>query len=141
MLYNHSIRYWGTPLPIWKNVDDPTDYLVIGSVKELVQFAGLTEAPLDLHISTVDKITFSHFRYGMVVNYSCCSEKDHKVHVYRRVPDVLDVWVDAGSTSWNCLNWPAQSSTPLEEWCPAEFILVCGTWWKTNLRDRKAEIR
>lgn len=98
-------RFWGTPLPVWRNVADPSDYLVIGSVAELVQQAGLDAPPEDLHIPTVDKIVI---------------RKDGKE--YRRVPDVLDVWVDAGTTSWNSLGYPKDPAA-LEGWFPADFIL------------------
>ena len=32
-------RYWGTPLPIWRNVDDPTDLICVGSLTELGELA------------------------------------------------------------------------------------------------------
>ena len=103
-------RFWGTPIPVWRNADDPHDYIVIGSAKELAELAGLEREPEDLHISTVDKITFK--KHG----------KDGKVHEYRRIPDVLDVWVDAGTASWNCLDFPSRRDL-LKDWYPADFIL------------------
>ena len=30
-------RYWGTPIPIWMNIEDELDYIVIGNKKELEQ--------------------------------------------------------------------------------------------------------
>ncbi len=101
-------RYWGTPLPIWRNTApdaDPDDYLVIGSARELKELAGLDEEPSDLHLPVVDAITIT---------------KDGKS--YKRVPDVLDVWVDAGTVSWNCLDYPHQRET-FDKLFPAEFIL------------------
>ena len=94
-------RFWGCPLPIWRNEEDPQDYLVIGSVEELEELSG--QKVDDLHIPTVDKIII---------------EQDGKK--YRRVPDVLDVWVDAGTTSWNCLD---NDPELLKEYFPADFIL------------------
>jgi isoleucyl-tRNA synthetase len=96
-------RYWGTPIPIWRNVENDKDYIVISSADELEKLSG--QKVSDLHISTVDKIEF---------------KKDGKV--YRRIPDILDVWVDAGTASWNCLNYPNEKEL-FEEMFPAEFIL------------------
>jgi isoleucyl-tRNA synthetase len=28
-------RFWGTPLPVWRSEDDPSDYKVVGSVREV----------------------------------------------------------------------------------------------------------
>src|SRR5205085_1746839 len=33
-------RYWGAPLPIWVNVDNQDDYMVVGSIAELEELAG-----------------------------------------------------------------------------------------------------
>jgi len=96
-------RYWGTPLPIWRNVDDENDYIVIGSAKELEELSG--QKVDDLHISTVDNIEIN---------------KGDKT--YRRIPDVLDVWVDAGTTSWTCLDYP-QKTEMFDRLYPPEFIL------------------
>jgi isoleucyl-tRNA synthetase len=40
----------------------------------------------------------------------------------RRVPDILDVWIDSGSASWNCLDYP-QRKDLFERFYPADFIL------------------
>lgn len=96
-------RYWGTPIPIWVNVEDETDYIVIGSAEELEELSG--QKVDDLHIPTVDPIEI---------------KKDNKT--YRRIPDVLDVWVDAGAASWNCLDYP-QKEEHFKELFPADFIL------------------
>ncbi|MBS3106948.1 isoleucine--tRNA ligase [Candidatus Woesearchaeota archaeon] len=96
-------RYWGTPLPIWRNVKDPEDIIVIGSLKELEKLSG--QKFDDLHISTLDEVEIK--RWGKT---------------YKRVPDILDVWVDAGSASWNCLDYP-QKKKDFEDLFPADFIL------------------
>ena len=105
-------RYWGTPLPIWRNTNDPNDYIIVGSAKELANLAGLKEPPEDLHIPTIDKIIIKKH------------DKDGKMHEYKRIPDVLDVWVDAGTASWNCLDYPARHDQ-LKKWNEgtADFIL------------------
>ncbi|RME78700.1 isoleucine--tRNA ligase [Candidatus Woesearchaeota archaeon] len=96
-------RYFGTPVPIWKNVDDPSDYLVIGSQQELEELSGQTIE--NLHKPYIDEVII---------------EKDGKQ--YKRIPDVLDVWIDAGSASWNALDYP-QRKDFFERFFPADFIL------------------
>ena len=96
-------RFWGTPLPIWRNIENELDYLVVGSGQELEMLSGVKVD--DLHIPTVDKIKIV---------------KDGKR--YERVKDVLDVWVDAGSASWNCLYYPKREDL-FEKLFPADFIL------------------
>ena len=96
-------RYWGTPLPVWRNVEDAHDYIVVGSIKELEELSGRkVEEP---HIPWIDEITI---------------KKGGKE--YKRVPDVLDVWVDAGCASWNSLDFP-QKMEDFEKYYPADFIL------------------
>lgn len=96
-------RYWGTPLPVWRNVDDPEEYLVVGSAKELEELSG--QRVDDLHLPSVDPIVIT--RGGKT---------------YRRVPDILDVWVDAGTVSWSCLDYPRHKEA-FDRFFPAEFIL------------------
>jgi isoleucyl-tRNA synthetase len=96
-------RYWGTPVPIWRNIDNPDDYIVIESIKELEQLSG--KKVEDPHIPWIDKIII---------------EKDGKT--YKRVPDILDVWVDAGTVSWNSLDFP-ENKDNLKKYFPADFIL------------------
>jgi isoleucyl-tRNA synthetase len=105
-------RFWGTPVPIWRNVDDPSDYVVVGSVKELAELAKLPALPEDIHIPTVDTISFTKV-----------SAKDGKEHLYKRVPDVLDVWVDAGTACFNTLRFPARvGEDVLKQWFPMSFV-------------------
>ena len=94
-------RYWGTAVPIWQS--DDGDYLVIGSIKELEKLSG--QKVSNMHIPDIDSITI---------------KKSGKV--YRRIPDVLDVWIDAGTVSWNCLNYP-QEQKLFTQLFPPDFIL------------------
>ncbi|MBW2980023.1 isoleucine--tRNA ligase [Candidatus Woesearchaeota archaeon] len=96
-------RYWGTPLPIWK-CNKCGDYVVVGSVKELKKLAG--SVPDDLHRPYIDKVT---------IKCDCGGVKE-------RIPDILDVWIDAGTTSWTCLDYPQKEELFKKLW-PAEFIL------------------
>ena len=95
-------RYWGTPVPIWRNVNDKDDYFVVGSIDELEKISDAkVEEP---HIPWIDRIEV---------------RKDGKL--YRRVSDILDVWVDAGTASWNSLNFPHNRDNL--KFFPADFIL------------------
>lgn len=74
-------RFFGTPLPIWAS-GDFEEMVCVGSVDELVDLAGLTERPSDLHRESVDHITIpSKTGRGML----------------RRVEDVFDCWFESGS--------------------------------------------
>ncbi len=71
-------RYWGAPLPVW--VCERCGYThVVGSVDELVAMGG--ERPKELHRPWVDRVTLKCPKCGGTM---------------RRVPDVMDVWLDSG---------------------------------------------
>jgi isoleucyl-tRNA synthetase len=97
-------RYWGTPVPIWE-CSKCKSIEVIGSQDEL-QKKAITKVPEDLHKPWIDDVR---------IKCKCGSEM-------KRVPDVLDVWLDAGTTSWNCLYYPSREDY-FKEWFPAEFII------------------
>ncbi len=98
-------RFWGTPVPIWV-CGKCGSYQVIGSYKELKEKA-IGEVPEDLHKPWIDEVK---------VRCSKCSAPTS------RVPDVLDVWVDSGTVSWNCLGFP-EKQEHFKRLFPADFIL------------------
>ena len=51
-------RYWGTPLPIWRNDLDPSKLVCIGSLAELSELTGRDLADLDPHRPYIDDVTF-----------------------------------------------------------------------------------
>ncbi len=95
-------RYWGTPVPIWE-CKETGEYIVVGSIPELEKLSG--QKVEEMHIPYIDKITIT---------------KDGKL--YQRIPDVLDVWIDAGTVSWNALDYPTNQEL-FKKWFPADFIL------------------
>ncbi|MEM4267208.1 MAG: isoleucine--tRNA ligase [Candidatus Woesearchaeota archaeon] len=97
-------RFWGTPLPVWR-CGNCSNYIVIGSISELHSLAN--KIPKDLHKPWIDEITIR------------CMKCGGEMH---RTPDILDVWIDAGSASWNCLGFP-QRKDLFESMYPADFIL------------------
>ncbi|UCE44729.1 MAG: isoleucine--tRNA ligase [Methanobacteriota archaeon] len=96
-------RFWGTPVPIW--TCSCGNIRVVSSLQELREADGYTEG-MDVHRPWIDALT-----------YKCdkCSQ------VMRRVPDVLDVWLDAGVCSWASLGYPAETEE-FERWWPSEWI-------------------
>ncbi len=95
-------RYWGCPVPIWACECDNTE--VIGSLDELKKKAG--KVPGDLHKPWIDDVKIKCKKCG---------------NDMMRVLDVIDVWVDSGTTSWNCLYYPKEKKH-FKFW-PADFIL------------------
>ncbi len=100
-------RFWGTPVPIWRcSSEDCGSVEIIGSIKELKAKAG--KIPDNLHKPWIDK-----------VKWKCSKCKNG---IMERVPDVIDVWIDAGTCSWNCLYYP-QKENLLKDFYPADLIL------------------
>ncbi|MEK6808266.1 MAG: isoleucine--tRNA ligase [Nanoarchaeota archaeon] len=96
-------RFWGTPLPIWR-CNKCENYVVIGSLKELKELSG--NIPKDLHKPWIDEITLK----------CVCG------NVMYRIPDILDVWIDAGTTSWTALGYPQNKELFAKLW-PADCIV------------------
>ncbi len=92
-------RFWGIPLPIWR-CGNCNDTMVIGSMKELPGKIS------NLHRPWIDDVT---------LQCECGSEM-------KRIPDVLDVWLDSGAASWAPLGYPGEEKLFEELW-PADFIL------------------
>ncbi|MBU0470261.1 MAG: isoleucine--tRNA ligase [Nanoarchaeota archaeon] len=101
-------RFWGTPVPIWKcSNEDCEEVEVLGSKKELEEKAGKNNVPKDIHRPWIDEVKW---------NCKKCKGK------MTRIPDILDVWIDAGTASWNCLYYP-QEEEFLKQYYPADLIL------------------
>jgi isoleucyl-tRNA synthetase len=96
-------RFWGTPLPVW--TDGEGKYECIGSVAELEALTGRKLSELDLHRPAVDDVTF---------------EKDGKT--WRRVPEVIDCWFDAGAMSYAQWHYPFENEDKFDKHFPADFI-------------------
>jgi len=97
-------RFWGCPNPIWKcnkcgNVE------VIGNLKELEKKT--KNVPEDLHLPFIDEVKWK------------CSKCNGTMI---REPDIVDIWIDAGTAGWNCLYYPGKKEF-FDEFFPADFIL------------------
>lgn len=99
-------RYWGTPLPVWKN--EAGDIMTVGSRKELAEKAieDVNIETLDMHRPFVDNI---HLR-------------GEDGSVYTRVPDVMDVWFDSGAMPFAQNHYPFENTDKFENLFPADFI-------------------
>jgi isoleucyl-tRNA synthetase len=102
-------RYWGTPLPIWVNDEDPSQRVCVGSLAELGDLAGQDLSATDPHRPFVDDVTFT---------------KPGVPGTFRRVPEVIDGWYDSGAMPFAQWGYPhAEGSKELfERAYPAQFI-------------------
>ena len=100
-------RYWGTPLPIWINDEDPTQMIAVGSLAELGELAGTELSTLDPHRPFVDDITFT---------------KPGVPGTFRRVPEVIDCWYDSGAMPFAQWGAPHRNNEEFQASYPADFI-------------------
>ncbi|MHB1830093.1 MAG: isoleucine--tRNA ligase [Candidatus Micrarchaeaceae archaeon] len=94
-------RYWGSTIPVWV-CESCGEIEVIGSSKELEERSGLKEPLTDLHKSSIDKVTFK------------CKKCDGAA---KRIPDIFDVWYDAGISHTASL-----SDAEFKRFYPADWI-------------------
>jgi len=100
-------RFWGIPLSVWICDDEKCgDIIVIGSAMELKRMAG--DIPDDLHRPWIDKVTWKCNKCGQGTK--------------RRIPDILDVWLDSGSVMWAAQE-VYDGESHFESWIPADFII------------------
>ena len=99
-------RYWGTPIPIFTNIDDPTDYKVVSSARELEKLCGLeSESIKNLHRDHIDMLTF-----------------EFNGSTYKRIPDVFDCWFESGSMPYACIGYPYKVNSTDNPVFVADFI-------------------
>lgn len=125
-------RYWGTPLPIWRNKDSHEE-ICIGSVEQLYNEieksvkAGVMKSnplkdngfvPNDYSKNNYDKIDL-HRPY--VDNVVLVSESGKPMY---RETDLIDVWFDSGSMPYAQLHYPFENKELLNKRVvyPADFI-------------------
>ncbi len=96
-------RYWGAPLPIWRNADG--EVVCVGSVAELERLSGTKLN--DLHKHLVDQVTIPAGKGGAPL---------------RRIPEVLDCWFESGSMPYAQSHYPFENKARFEAHFPADFI-------------------
>src|SRR4051812_20936715 len=95
-------RYWGTPLPIWRNEAGET--VAIGSFEELEQLSGVKLD--DPHRPYVDEVEIPSPTGGEPL---------------KRVPEVIDVWFDSGSMPFAQWHAPFENQERFAEQFPADY--------------------
>ncbi len=101
-------RYWGTPMPIWKEGDR---IRIVGSVEELrtwavnpEKVAGLT----DIHREFLDDLEVW--------------VDDARTIKGKRIPEVFDCWIESGSMPFASLHYPFENEEVFAASHPAQFI-------------------
>ncbi len=97
-------RYWGSPVPVWEC--DCGERYVPGSIAELEELSG--QKITDLHRPEIDEI---------FIKCSKCHQEA------RRVAEVLDSWVEAGSAPFAERHFPFNKEFKLAEFFPPDFIV------------------
>lgn len=124
-------RYWGTPLPIWRNEDG--EQLCIGSLQELYDeiekavAAGVMAAnplkekgfvPGDYSQENYDKIDLHRPYVDNIVLVSPTGKP------MKREADLIDVWFDSGSMPYAQIHYPFENKDVIDKRLafPADFI-------------------
>ncbi|MBQ0143262.1 MAG: isoleucine--tRNA ligase [Prevotellaceae bacterium] len=125
-------RYWGTPLPIWRNKETQEE-ICIGSLEELYDEIEKSVAkkimasnplkekgfvPGDMSQENYDKIDL-HRPY--VDNIKLVSDRGN---ILTREADLIDVWFDSGSMPYAQIHYPFENKELLDsgQVYPADFI-------------------
>jgi len=95
-------RFWAAPMPVWRS--DDGDTIVVGSIEELENLSG--QKVEDLHRPYIDEITI---------------EKEGKV--YKRIPEVLDSWFEAGSMPYAQIHYPFENQDKFEKNFPGDYVV------------------
>lgn len=107
-------RYWGTPLPIWRE-EDGAEEICIGSIAELnaeieksiaAGFMPKGFALEDMHRPYVDDVVL-------------VSSTGNKMF---REPDLIDVWFDSGAMPYAQWHFPFENKDEFKNAYPADFI-------------------
>lgn len=95
-------RYWGSPVPVWEC--SCGNRIVTGSIAEIEELSGIRVK--DLHKPEIDQVQILCKKCGQMS---------------KRVPEVLDSWIEAGSASFAERYYPF-SGDNLEDFFPPDFI-------------------
>ena len=101
-------RYWGTPLPVWVNDEDPAELEVIGSYAQLAERVGRAlPDDFDPHKPHIDQYTWP---------------AKSGTGTMRRVSEVIDTWFDSGSMPFAQWHYPFEHADVLAAHFPADYI-------------------
>ncbi|MBN1331502.1 class I tRNA ligase family protein [Candidatus Dojkabacteria bacterium] len=100
-------RYWATPMPVWKCEKEGCDHMqVFGSRAEIEEKSG--QKIENFHRPYIDEITMPCEKCGGVM---------------KRIPEVLDVWMDSGSMPYAERHYPFENKEDFEANYPADYIV------------------
>ena len=123
-------RYWGIPLPIWRN-EDGTEEVLIGSVEELyneiekaIAAGFMTENPYKgFEIGNMDEANYDlvDLHKNIVDNIVLVSASGKPMN---RESDLIDVWFDSGSMPYAQWHYPFENKEKVDnnQDFPADFI-------------------
>lgn len=125
-------RYWGTPLPIWRN-EEGTEEICIGSVEEL-----FAEIEKSIAAGFMTENPYKNFNVGEYTadNYAVKNIDLHRPYVdgiilvsesgkpMKRELDLIDVWFDSGAMPYAQMHYPFENRDLIDKGAnfPADFI-------------------
>lgn len=111
-------RYWATVMPIWEAQDG--QQIVVGSIEQMMEYTNQIEK-----VEVDGKIEYRVDGKKMTLHRDVCDKlvfkKDGKE--YRRIPEVLDCWMDSGSVPFAEHHYPFENKEAFEQAFPADFIV------------------
>jgi isoleucyl-tRNA synthetase len=124
-------RFWGTPLPIWRTVNDDSfgedgeEEKCIGSIDELKNEIKksfekgflIADKQKDLNSQIEEMVSDLHKPF--VDNIILTSSTGQPM---KRVPDLIDVWFDSGAMPYAQWHFPFENKEEFEQNFPADFI-------------------
>ena len=125
-------RYWGTPLPIWRN-EEGTEEKCIGSIEEL-----FAEIDKSIKAGFMKENPWKNFKVGdySKENYDPKNIDLHRPYIdsvilvsdsgkpMKREADLIDVWFDSGAMPFAQQHYPFENKDLIDknEYYPADFI-------------------
>ena len=94
-------RFWASPMPVWQSEDG--DRIVVSSIKELEDLS--KQKVKDLHRPYIDKV-----------------EIKQNGKVYKRIPEVLDCWMESGSMPYARFHYPFENREVFESNFPGDYV-------------------
>lgn len=121
-------RYWGAPMPVWIS-EDSEEQIVVSSRDEIFE---LNKPFEQLEKREVEWKNVYFFKWG---EYDGVEFNLHKPYIdaiqikspttgntLRRIPEVLDVWMDSGSMPYAQMHYPFENKEAMQASFPADFI-------------------
>ncbi|WP_027003826.1 isoleucine--tRNA ligase [Hugenholtzia roseola] len=120
-------RYWGTPLPIWRN-ETGTQEICIGSVEQLI--TEMQAAQTSSLLSEVEKQQNAEIleKYQKQDGFDLHRPYADRITLVRegeklyRETDLIDVWFDSGAMPYAQWHYPFENQGIFEKNYPADFI-------------------